>query len=240
MPRVARSSDIVEIHAEKALSYGIGGIVAIALGVFMWIFRGEGWLIGLCYVVFAAGIAAIGYAAYAALQIRKVKAVTLVCVYCGCKIDLVDTPSEDVTCTECHRSIPIENGMPLEVAEVRCGYCNTLNFYCKKTQFLICEKCDREIPISVAEGVEAKHIPRGYVTDDDTHTYELSLFAFEHCTEDLISCLQHMLALNRNQVKQMVEVLPTTLLTGIPRKKAEMLKAQLATHGATADMKVVS
>jgi 4'-phosphopantetheinyl transferase EntD len=43
-----------------------------------------------------------------------------------------------------------------------------------------------------------------------------------------------MLALNRNQVKQMLEEVPITLLTGIPRMKAEMLQAQLAAHQAHA------
>jgi hypothetical protein len=45
-----------------------------------------------------------------------------------------------------------------------------------------------------------------------------------------------MLALNRNQVKQMLEELPVTLLTGIPRRKAEMLKAQLTIHDGIAEM----
>jgi hypothetical protein len=49
-----------------------------------------------------------------------------------------------------------------------------------------------------------------------------------------------MLALNRNHVKQMFDELPVTLLTGIPRMKAELLQAQLATHGGFAEFKPVS
>ncbi|MFX9012007.1 hypothetical protein ABTN18_19845, partial [Acinetobacter baumannii] len=55
-------------------------------------------------------------------------------------------------------------------------------------------------------------------------------------TEEMIDCLQHMLALNRNQVKQMFDELPVTLLTGIPKKKAELLSAQISSHGGTADI----
>ena len=65
------------------------------------------------------------------------------------------------------------------------------------------------------------------------------LISYGHKTEEVINTLQHMLALNRNQVKAMLEDLPVTLLTGIPRKKAEMLKAQLATHDAAADFRPV-
>ncbi len=46
----------------------------------------------------------------------------------------------------------------------------------------------------------------------------------------MIQALQHMLALNRNQVKNMLNELPVTVLTGITRKKAEMLKAQLSIY----------
>jgi hypothetical protein len=43
--------------------------------------------------------------------------------------------------------------------------------------------------------------------------------------------------LNRNQVKQMLDELPVTVLTGITRKKAEMLKAQLTMHDAGVEFK---
>ena len=47
-----------------------------------------------------------------------------------------------------------------------------------------------------------------------------------------------MLAMNRNQVKQMLEEAPVVLLTGIPKKKAELLKAQIEMHHGKADTRV--
>lgn len=126
--------------------------------------------------------------------------------------------------------IPIENGKPIKVTQVRCGYCNALNYYSEKTIGLLCEECNHEIPIARADGQMGQS--RFAVVDDDK-TYELRLIAFEHATEDLITTLQHALALNRNQVKQILEQLPCVLLTGIPRKKAEMISAQLSQHGAS-------
>ena len=67
--------------------------------------------------------------------------------------------------------------------------------------------------------------------------YEFILVAHGHKTEDLIESLQRMLALNRNQVKQMLQELPVTLLTGITRQKAEMLQAQLALHEAATEFR---
>jgi 4'-phosphopantetheinyl transferase EntD len=43
--------------------------------------------------------------------------------------------------------------------------------------------------------------------------------------------------LNRNQVKQMLDELPVTLLTGIPRMKAEFLQAQLTANDAVAEFR---
>jgi len=48
-----------------------------------------------------------------------------------------------------------------------------------------------------------------------------------------------MLALNRNQVKQMLDETPVTLLTGITKRKALILQAQLASHDAIADAKAL-
>jgi hypothetical protein len=49
-----------------------------------------------------------------------------------------------------------------------------------------------------------------------------------------------MLALNRNQVKQMLDELPVTMLTGITKKKAEMLQAQLSIHDGEAEIRPIS
>jgi hypothetical protein len=150
---------------------------------------------------------------------------------------LTETPTADFTCIDCHRLIPIRDGKALSVQSVRCGFCNELNYYSEKTDFLLCESCNHEIPIAHEEGYVPKKHSTAYAVQDDDRLYELVLIAHGHKTEELVNCLQHMLALNRNQVKQMLTELPVTLLTGIPKKKAELLKAQLTSHEAAADMK---
>jgi len=241
MAQIARRTDVIEAKAALAIPLILGAIVALGISGVLFIFKGDGMLLGLAYVLAIGALVAIGYACYVGWVAKKETshAFTVECVYCHQKIELLDPPGDvDVTCTHCHRLIPMQDSVALPVFEVRCGFCNTLNFYSDKSQFLICESCDREIPITTAEEAPQKAIPRGYVVDDDNSPYELTLDAIsnpEHPGEDLIGCLQHMLALNRAQVKDLLADLPTTLLVGIPKKKAEMLKAQLGAHGATAN-----
>lgn len=229
MPSVQRSSDVIEGHSERAVMAGIAGIVLLAIGLVLFMFRGDGMFTILSIMLMTGGVAALGYAAYCGMQVRKVSTYDIVCPYCGSHVNLVSAPDRDVSCRSCLRMIPIENGKPIKVTQVRCGYCNALNYYSDKTIALLCEECNHEIPISRADG-QTQH--SRFAIQDDDKTYELRLIAFEHGTEDLISTLQQALALNRNQVKQMLEELPCTLLTGIPRRKAEMLSAQLTQHGA--------
>jgi hypothetical protein len=119
---------------------------------------------------------------------------------------------------------------------VRCGFCNALNYFSEKTDVLLCEECNHEVPISHEEGhIPKKRLATGFAVEDDDRPYELILVAHGPKTDDLIQTLQTMLALNRNQVKQMLSELPVTLLTGIPKKKAEMLRAQLSIHEGAAD-----
>jgi hypothetical protein len=100
----------------------------------------------------------------------------------------------------------------------------------------LCEECNREVPIAHEEGhVSKKSLPTGFAVEDDLRPYELILVDPGQHTEALISALQHMLALNRNQVKLMLNEAPVTLLSGVPKKKAEMLRAQLQMHDAEAD-----
>jgi len=229
MPTVQRSSDVVETHSEHAVMAGISGLIALALGIILYIFRGDGLLVGLAWVLLLGGAGAVIYAIYCAMQVRKVTTYEIVCPYCSAKVNLLAPPDRDVSCRSCLRMIPIENGKPIKVTQVRCGYCNALNYYSEKTIGLLCEECNHEIPIARADG-QMGH-SRFAVVDDDK-TYELKMITFDHASEDLITTLQHTLALNRNQVKQILEELPCTLLTGIPRKKAEMISAQLTQHGA--------
>lgn len=232
-----RSSDIVEQYAARALAAGVGGAVLILLSVPLFIFRGEGALLGLASVLLLGGIGLVVYAITQYAQTRKVSSVSVTCPFCQHRNSLTATPEKDFTCDDCHRLIPIDNGQPMSVSQVRCGYCNTLNFYSDKTEVLVCEDCNREIPISKGDDfVSTKKVM--YARQDDTNLYELVLVSHDgHHTEGLIGALQHMLALNRNQVKQMLDETPVTLLTGIPKMKAEILTAQLKTHGATAEFR---
>jgi hypothetical protein len=235
-----RSSDIVEVHSERALMSGLGGLVALAVAGILFRFRGDGAMIGLIGILGVGGIAAVAYAIYCALQIRKVQSVSVTCCYCSAQNQLTEQPDRDFTCQHCHRLIPVQDGQVLPVSQVRCGYCNELNYYSAKTDVLLCEQCNREVPIAVDEGRERKTLPKGFAVQDDENLYELVLVAHGHKTEELISTLQHMLALNRNQVKQMLEELPVTLLTGITRRKAEMLQAQLHVSDAAAEFRPIT
>lgn len=240
MPQPERSTDIVESHSEHALSFCLGGLAALGLGFLFWVYRGDGILIGLAYVLLIGGAGAIIYGIYCATQIRKVQSVAMSCPFCGFTNRFTEQPMHDVSCRGCNRMIPIEDGRMLKVSQVRCGYCNTLNWYSEKNFALICESCDHEIPISQADGSmpEKKLL---FAVKDDTNLYELVLISHDgQHTEELISALQHMLALNRNQVKDLLMNLPQTLLTGITRKKAEMLQAQLSMHQAASEFKPVS
>jgi hypothetical protein len=232
MPSVQRSSDIVEGHSERALTYGFMGIAALLLGLLLWVFKGDGALIGLAIVLLVGGTGAVGYAIYCALQVRKVQSVSIECPYCHKKNSLVEVPQADFSCVHCHRMIPVHDGKPLPVSEVRCGYCNDLNYYSAKTHVLLCESCNHEIPIAKEDGTVAHS---RFAVQDDTRPYELVLVAHGPETQDLVLALQQVLALNRNQVKDMLNELPVTLLTGIPKKKAEMLQAQIAMHGGSTD-----
>lgn len=233
-----RSSDIVEQYGMKAISAGVGGVVVTLIGIVFWLFRG-GLMGPFAIVLILIGLALIGYAVYEAMQIRKVASHVVECVYCHYKNRLTEPPSADFMCGSCYRMIPVLNGRVLPVQQVRCGFCNELNYYNEKTQVLLCESCNHEIPISQGDDMPVKHSV--FAVKEDSALYELILVSHDgHHTEDLIACLQSMLALNRNHVKQMFDTLPVTLLSGIPRMKAEMLQAQLATHGGTAEFKQIS
>ncbi len=196
-------------------------------------------LIGLAIVLLVAGLGLLGYAGYNLNEIKKVHVEKVACPYCKHVNKLTETPDKDFTCQACYRLIPIENGKPIPVMQVRCGFCNSLNYYSAKNEVLLCEECNREVPISLDDDRAPRHI--AYARRDDDSMYELILISNGgHKTEELISALQHMLALNRNQVKQMLMELPVTLLSGIPRMKAEMLQTQLAANDAVAEFRALS
>lgn len=234
-----RKSDILEGFGESAFIYGIGGVVCLGLGALLYNYRGSGALVGLAWVLLLAGVGMIGFAIKQVFQSRKVSGLDVKCVYCEAVNTFTEKPTEDFRCNSCNRKVPVLNGAILPVFQVRCGYCNSLNYYSEKTEVLICEECDREIPIAHEDGRPVKHVMKAYAVVDDDRLYEFILTGTGHKNEELISALQHMLALNRNQVKQMLEELPVTILTGITRKKAEMLQAQLALHDAATEFRPV-
>jgi ribosomal protein L7/L12 len=161
------------------------------------------------------------------------------CPYCEQINVLTEKPNAGFTCIHCARVIPVEpDGTILPVFQVRCGYCNSLNYYNEKSEALICEVCDREIPIST-NAETPRNLPRSFTIHDDDNLYELVLVDAGNKTEEVIKVLQQMLALNRSQVKQVIADAPVTLLTGITRKKAEMLQIQLGVHDASAEFRAI-
>lgn len=231
-----KASDVVEGFSEKALIAGIGGIVGLA-GAGLFFSYGGGGLKGLAIVLLIAGVAGISYAIYLMTQIRKVEHFDIICSFCKAKNMLAEPPTKDFTCSQCYRLIPIIDGRALPVQQVRCGYCNELNWYSEKTQVLLCESCNHDIPIN--RGDDSPVRKSVFAVESDDRLYELRLVGVGKKEEDLINALQHILALNRNQVKQMLEELPVTLLVGIPRKKAEMLAAQISVHDGVTEYQPV-
>jgi hypothetical protein len=228
MSKVQRSPDVVEVHSEKAITYGVGAIFAFSVAAVLLYYRGQtGMFVPLGLLVLAIAIACLGYAIYCAFSIKKVKHTFHTCPFCEGNNALTELPKEDFLCISCNRLIPVLDGRILSVQQVRCGYCNELNYFSEKTDVLLCESCNHEVPIAHEEG----HISKKILGSG----FELILVDPGQHTDALISALQHMLALNRNQVKLMLNETPVTLLSGVPKKKAEMLRAQLSIHNAMAD-----
>jgi hypothetical protein len=237
MASVERSTDLVEERSETAFIWGGSGLGLLLFGGVLWYFnRDGGSLLLFSWILLLSGLGATCYGIYAAMQIRQVQSFAYECPYCQAKNRLTAEPETDFTCVACHRLIPVQDRKVLPVYRVLCGFCREPSYYSDKTIVLLCEHCNHEIPITRADGSVAHS---RFAVQEDTRTYELSLTGYQHATEELVGCLQQMLALNRNQVKDMLTAMPVVLLTGIPKKKAEMLAAQLATHGAAADYRPI-
>lgn len=194
-------------------------------------------LLPVSIVLLIIGVGLIGFGIYKASQVKKVAVFKIDCPFCEKTNELTDEPKSDFRCVHCNREVPIENGVILAVFQVRCGFCDHLNFYSEKSTGLICEECDRAIPIATDEETHAKKIFENYTIHDDDHPYDLIINKAPN-SEDMVKTLQTMLALNRNQVKDIIEDLPQTLLTGIPKKKAELLAAQISMHKGEAEIKM--
>ncbi len=235
MHPVERSTDKKEEYSGNGLTAVVPGLVMMTLGGLLIHYQSSLTLFGI--LLAAAGVGAVIFGARQFFLIRKVTDHTIDCPFCDYRNHLTEPPQIDFRCEGCSRQVPIEAGVILKVYQVRCGFCNHLNYYSEKSTGLICEECDREIPIATDEETHAKKVFQAYTIHDDDQTYDLVLEKAPK-SEEMISCLQHMLALNRNQVKDLLEEIPVTLLTGIPKKKAELLKAQLTVHDGQADFKV--
>jgi ribosomal protein L7/L12 len=240
MSKVQRSTDIFEMIAERAIILIGSALVLFAIGGVLFRYRGEGTFTPLSLLLMGFGLILLIAAVVAISKVRHVKIVPLTCPFCATVNELTDVPNEDVDCVSCHRMIPIKDGDVMPVMQVRCGFCQALNYYSDKTEVLLCESCNHEIPIMVGHDGPTKKLPKGYAVTEDESVYELVLTDPGKNTEDVISTLQRMLALNRNQVKDILDNLPQTLLTGINRRKAEMLQAQVTVHGASAEIRELS
>ena len=242
MPRAQRRWDLIEIHAERGLTYAFFAICCFAFTAFVFRFKGEGTFVPLAILIAFFGLIFLGLGVYKAIEIKRVSRHGVICPLCDFENELTEAPKGDFVCTNCQRMVPIVDGLPIEVAQVKCGYCGELNYFSEKTEFLICEVCNHQIPIDTEASRKStgKKVAESFAVTADDNVYEFILVAHGHKTEELIDVLQHMLALNRNQVKQMLQELPVTLLTGITRRKAEMLQAQLAMHEAATEFRPMS
>lgn len=252
MPEPVRRSDVTEIHWENVITWGVLSILCLLVGMFFLRF-GENWVVidlpfwkfggfdlqGLGIPFLAAAPLLMLYALYRAIASRYEGSYVAECPYCHEPNEFTSKPDDDFTCMHCDRRVAVKEGKILDVMAVSCGFCGGVNYLTDKTAVLICEQCGREIPLLDPETGEMRHVPKGFARVDDTSLYELVLVDVGRDREAVITSLQHMLALTRNQVKDMLEDLPVSLLTGINRRKAELLKAQLEASGATAEMRKV-
>ncbi len=243
MPAPEKRSDVVEVHWERAIRWGVLGVVCILGGLFF-LRYGRDWagidLTSLSWVPIVAGPVMVIYAISEGINSRKVPSYTTMCSYCGHEMVFTAAPEEDFVCDGCGRRVPVKDGQVLSVTAVRCGYCQALNYMSEKTLVLICEECDREIPLLDPETGETRHVPRGFARVDDESLYELVLVNMGREKEAVMKSLQTMLAINHAQALKLVEELPVSLLSGINRRKAEMLRAQLEANGAVAELKQIT
>lgn len=234
MSNFERVSSVQEEFGANALLAIIPGVILIGLGGLLFVYRSALSTLGIVLIVIGVGL--VGWGVFQLKRIREVTTYAVDCPFCEAKNTMTQVPEDDFRCDSCQRLVPVLNGVVLEVFQVRCGFCNHLNYYSSKSTGLICENCDRAIPIATDEDVRAKKVFETYTARGEDAPHDLVLTESPK-SEEMITCLQHMLALNRNQVKQLLDELPQVLLQGIPRKKAELLSAQLSMHKGTAEIK---
>ncbi len=228
-----RTSDEREDLGYRVFVCLFPGLVSLALAYMLFYYQ-SAWLAGLKWVLLIGGVLGLAYGIYHLLQFFKIKSFDVQCPFCEAYNIFTEKPMEDVRCSECNRQIPIVDGHILQVFQVRCGYCNTLNWYNDTSTGLICEECDRVIPIAGADE-SASPALKTFTRHDETLPYDLVLIDGGRKEEDLIPVLQQMLALNRNHVKNILNEIPVVLLQGVPKRKADLLAMQIQVHGGSAE-----
>lgn len=234
-----RSSNLREEYMLRAFVSIVPGLICLAISIFLFVYNSrysdERYTVGLQWVLLVLSVPAIWYGVSQLVQMRKIASLDVECPFCQASNRFTTQPMHDVRCDRCNRDIPIVDGRTLRVFEVRCGFCSTLNWYSEKSTGLICEECDREIPISVADERDASPAMHAYARHDDTARYNLVLVDPGPRKEEIISVLQKMLALNRNQVKEIMDDVPMTVLHSVPKKKAELMASEIASAGGRSD-----
>ncbi|MDI9639658.1 hypothetical protein QPK87_05065 [Kamptonema cortianum] len=236
---VEQVSTVREQIASEGITALAPGVIVVIVGGIMYFYQttARGIFATLSVIIMVLGLGLIGYGVYKLSRTKRVESFDIDCPFCKHTNHLSSAPKQDFRCVGCDREVPIQDGEILEVFQVRCGYCNHLNYYSEKSTGLICEECDRQIPIATDEESPVKQVFEHFTIHDDNHPYDLVLVNVPK-NEEVIAVLQQMLALNRNQVKDMMEELPQTILTGIPKKKAELLAAQIQMHKGQAEIKM--
>jgi hypothetical protein len=238
MAQPIRQSDIAEADTERGLYWLGATIIAAIIGFIIHRYGGSVAIVGtIILCISPLGLIMAGVQFYKAKHVPGAK---VKCPFCGEASAFLEVPQQDFTCAFCHRRVAVEDGRILGVIEVRCGACGALQKVSERTEVALCEECNHEIPLASSETGHMRHIPVGLAADDDTRPYNLVLVAPGTNVEQLITELQRILAMNRNQVKEVLQVLPATLLKGIPKRKARLLQEQLRGLGAAADIQVAA
>jgi ribosomal protein L7/L12/ribosomal protein S27E len=233
---IERSGNLREKATQKALMAGVPGLILFIIGFLMvFVYPGELGR-GIAFVIFGAGIVGVAAAIYFVVQMRTITEFSIKCPFCSGKNTFLQSPQSDVRCVSCDRQIPIDNGKILAVDEVRCGFCNTLNWYNEKTVGLFCESCGRVIPISVDEGEEGVFALEKFGLQDDNTKYDIYLGKDHQNKEALIGELQRLLSTNRAVVKDLMDAAPVKILEGVPRRKAERIAKDIMDVGGYAEI----
>ncbi len=235
---IERSSNVREELSQRAFFGFIPGIVIVAVAGLMIAYK-TAWMM-LAYVLLIIGAAALAYGIAQLFKMRKVTDISISCPFCSERNFFTIMPDDDVRCTSCLREIPVADGKVLAVFQVQCGKCSGLNYYTEKSTGLICEFCDSVIPIATDEGPDAAQTFEKFTAHDPGQPVDLYLSDPGPHREKMIEVLQKMLSLNRNQVKEIIDEVPSILLIGIPAKKAEYLVQDIEKHGGRASIETHS